>query len=162
MLLLSSGHLPRAEMKLMARAILAMSMIAGTAQAGDWRAVVIDNEVGMLVDTSTIRNLPYGKKKVAWVARLFPATNEHGTDYTLAQTEFDCSMMTTALLSFHLYSADERVIDSATSRRPAEPVVPDTRGHAVYKAVCEGTDNPASDTVAEALEIYREVITGEN
>lgn len=145
-------------MKLMVGAVIAATLVAGAAHAGEWRAVSIDPEVGMLVDTSTIRNLPYGQKKVAWTATLFPSTDDQGADYYKVQTEYDCSAMTGAQLSLFVYGPDDSVIDSSTSRKAPQPVIPDTRGHDMYRAVCDGSDLPAAENVRSALQIYRGVV----
>lgn len=149
-------------MKLMACAVAGMTMLAGAAQAGEWRAVVIDEEVGMLLDTSTIRNLPYSQKKVAWTATLFPVTEDDGGDYYKVQTEYDCAAMTSAQLSLFAYGVEDKVIGSSTSKKAPQPVIPDTRGYDMYRAVCDGIDTPVSDNVRNALKLYRDAIVEEN
>lgn len=151
-----------ADMKLFACAVTAMSLLAGAAQAGEWRVADVDGTIAVFVDTSTIRKLPYSNKKVAWVAYVYPNTQDNGADYILAQSEYDCSAMTEATSVVIGYDLNGVSLHTSREKLPLESVIPDTRGHAVYRAVCEGIDKPASETVGEVLAIYRDIMAEDN
>lgn len=147
-----------ANMKLMVCAVAAMSMAAGTVQAGEWRMASIDAGAAILVDTSTIRTLPYSEKKVAWAAHVLPATSTDGEDYYLVQSEFDCLNMTATEMSFYSYSVEDEALSSSSARQRTEAIIPDSRGHDVFRVVCNGSDQVAADTVRDALIVYRDVL----
>jgi len=147
-----------ANMKLMACAVVAMSMLAGAAQAGEWRLVFLSSNRVDLVDMSTIRNIPYTQKKLAWTAQLLPSTNSKGIDYFLVQYEFDCGSMTSSALSFNTYNLDG-LLSASNERIREEHVIPESIGYGLFKATCDGSDQRYFSSVREALEIYRKAFS---
>jgi len=138
--------------------MMAVSFVAGTAQAGEWRVANVDEKTLMLVDTSTVRKAPYSQKKVAWAAWLFSHQAEDGADYFKIQIEADCSVMDIAYLALYRYGVDGSVIGSEVGAGPPNPVIPDTKGQDLFRVICDGSDSVAFDTVQDALEIYRDII----
>lgn len=150
------------KMKIMACAVTAMSLLAGAAQAGEWRLAAIGDGTAMFVDTSTIRNSPSGDKKFAWVAFVHSETNEDGLDYSLARSEYNCSEMTETQVSLVGYGPSDQILFSSSERLDVEAVIPDTNGYDIFRFVCDGSDvNPVS-TVQEALAFYRLALTEGN
>ncbi|MFK0297976.1 surface-adhesin E family protein [Brevundimonas sp. NPDC090276] len=145
-------------MKIMTCAVAASMLLAGAAQAGEWRIIGADQATATFLDTSTIRIPAQGAKKTAWLAHGLAATDAQGIDYFMTQIEFDCAAMTLAEQSVHAYSLAGQVVESSTTRKPAEPVIPDTRGQQMHRAVCDGTDVAASERVTEVLALYRQIL----
>lgn len=142
-------------MKLMACAVVAMSMLAGAAQAGEWRLIAVNKSVAMLVDTSTVRVSPYSQKKLAWVVELYPETNKYGEDYALINYEYDCSSLISTVVSMVTYGVDSSPVMTFPDRKPPAAVVPDSFGHKALKAVCDGSSVPPVGYIWQALEVYR-------
>ena len=122
-------------MRFLACAVVAISMLAGAAQAGEWRLTAISSASAYLVDMSTIRNVPYTRKKVAWTAQLLPVTSVEGNDYYITQYEFDCDEVTFADLSFHEYGVGRKHPKSNNMRLSAKPVIPDTNAHSFHRGL---------------------------
>lgn len=145
-------------MKLMACAVVATSMLASAAHAGEWRLLKADQAKAFLVDTSTVRSIPHTQKKVAWGAQLLPAANQKGEDYYVIQYEFDCVAMTVADLSFNAYTEKGGILSSENTPTRPIPVIPDSVGHSMFRAVCDGSDANYFNTVMEAIDVYRTVL----
>ncbi|MNQ74868.1 hypothetical protein D3C85_896380 [compost metagenome] len=146
-------------MKIMTCALAASMLLAGAAQAGEWRTVGADQATATFLDTSTIRTPAQGAKKLAWLAHGLAATDAQGIDYFMTRIEFDCSAMTIAEQSVYAYSLAGQIMGSSTTPKPAEPVIPDSRGQQMHRAVCDGTDVAASERVTEVLALYRQILS---
>ena len=131
-------------MKFIACAVVALTALATDAKAGDWRIVDIGREGARLLDAETVRSLPMSSKKVAWLA-VIPMNPDDGEDYVLYQHEWDCAEQTATLTAIHAFSAEGESLRRSSLRGETLPVVPDTAGQTLLRAVCESVYlSPAS------------------
>lgn len=121
-------------MKLMACAVVAMSMLAGAAQAADWRIYSGDSEGVLAVDISSIRIGP--RYRTAWLAQVEKVTSELGYDYALIRTEVDCVSETSARTTFTAYKEGGVNIHTSHERTPHRSHPPQSHGEAAIRAVC--------------------------
>lgn len=122
----------------MACAVVAMSMMAGAAQAGDWRLVNNADSGAEFLDVSAIQTMPTGKKK-AWTGIAWPRQRD-GDDYMVIHNEFDCAGQTHRMLAMYIYDGSGRLLRSGAIEESAEPVAPDSNNHGMFRAVCLRSD----------------------
>lgn len=142
-------------MKLIAGAVMAMSMLAGAAHAADWHVYSADVTGFMAIDISSIRIGP--RYRTAWFAQAETVTSELGYDYALVRTEVDCAAETSARISFTAYRQGGENIVSNHDRMPHRSPPPQTHGEAAIRAVCSGVYiEEGGDDIGELLRRWRE------
>lgn len=149
-------------MRLMAGAVMAMSMLAGAAHAGEWRVISSNQTAADFLDIASMRTLP-GNKKLVWTAIGWAQMNDGG-DYMVIQKEFDCNSGTEAMRFAYIYDGSDKVIRSGAIEEDAKPLAPDSIGYAMFEAVCEqGSYGPSSfANVRQGLDNYRQYIRAGN
>ncbi|MCZ4108571.1 hypothetical protein O3U67_10805 [Brevundimonas diminuta] len=125
-------------MKLMVGAVIAATLVAGAAHAGDWRLVNDANGGAEFLDISSIQTTQTGKTTV-WTGMAFPRAND-GADYNVVHNEFDCVSRTHRMLSMYIYNSRGQLLRSGSIEEAAMPVIPDTNGHGMLQAVCRSGD----------------------
>lgn len=110
----------------------ALSVLAGSAVAGDWRLVSYDADNGFALNKEGL--ITAGSKKTGWVA-LVNRTPVDGIDYIMVRMEWDCAAQTRTGLAFVGYANGE-VVESNHERSTAQSVVPDTSDDYFLRAAC--------------------------
>lgn len=120
-------------MKLVGCAALALAMIAGAANAGDWRLTTASSKGAIGVDLETVR---VDSPRRAWTVVLFPETNSTGADYALVRVEIDCVAETMAKTNYAVYNAAGSSIERNDRFESSKPVIPDSGEASILDAVC--------------------------
>lgn len=145
-------------MKLVGCAVMALTMIAGSASAGDWRLTSVNESGAVGVDMATARGENIRR---VWGTALFPETNAGGVDYVLMRFQIDCAAETMAQTSVAAYSAAGVQIDRFDLPTAPKAVVPDTGESSILDAVCfnkfVSPDDVGWEDVRELLGDYRAV-----
>ncbi|WP_242076577.1 surface-adhesin E family protein [Brevundimonas diminuta] len=121
-------------MKLVGCAVLALSLIAGTANAAEWSLLYANKEVAFAFDAASIKQV--AGRKLAWVAFIYPDKNL-GSDYSLERWEFDCAREMTTVTSFVAYDIEGQVTTSNDQRQRTLAAVPESPGKMALDAVCD-------------------------
>jgi ribosomal protein L25 (general stress protein Ctc) len=128
---------------------------AGSANAGDWRLIYVDDRDAIAVEAGSVRRT--GTTAVGWVAIIYAKT-ESGIDYALSRRQFDCAASTVKTLSILLYTADGESAGSSHNMTETKPVAPDTLEDHTFRAVCYdeamGSKSPW-ESVTSLLATYR-------
>lgn len=138
--------------------MMALSMIAGGASAGEWRLTSVNESGAIGVDMATARGENIRR---VWGAALFPETNAGGVDYVLMRFQIDCASETMGQTSVVAYSADGVQIDRTDLPAVPKAVVPDTGESSVLDAVCfnkfVSPDDTGWEDIRRLLTDYRAV-----
>ncbi len=121
-------------MKVMVCVAMGLSLMAGAAQAGDWRLITINDSGAFGVVYETIRQ--EGRDLSAWILAVKPIVGADGVSFVLFKTLFDCDQQESAFASVMEYAEDGASISSSSGAKAWAPVVPDSVGHATLRAVC--------------------------
>lgn len=134
----------------------ALSLLAGSAVAGDWRVVSYDADDGFVLDISGLSSV--GPKKTGWTA-IVHQTRTEGSDYIMVRMEWDCSAETRRGLAFVGY-ADGQQTHASHDESPAQSVVPDTFDYDLFRAACFGEfkipDDQGWPSVRQFMADYRD------
>lgn len=142
-------------MKLLGCATLALTVIAGTADAGDWRWFYTSNNTLYFVDAASIREVD--GRKLAWMTYAYRNVSPGQADYLVTRIEFDCDAEATRTRNATGYNKEGNSVGSDQSLRSFEPVIPDTAGQAALNAVCL---NSFSDVQVETpYLVYQTAVT---
>ena len=123
------------NMRLLACAVAAVSMLAGGAQAGDWRMMIAKDGAYAWVQESDIRGTQI---KTAWVSIVYskstPATGS--VDIVLTKVEFDCEggELRNLSLSAQMIDGTNVYIDNTVT--PWGYVAPESFAEYWMKAIC--------------------------
>jgi len=144
-------------MKLMACAVMAMSLAAGAAQAADWRLVTINNGGAFGIDYNSIR--PEARGISAWILTVTAKVNEEGVSFMMLRTHFDCEREETAFSSIVDYAEDGTNLSSLTGAKEWKPVIPDSVGYMNMRAACfrETYGNEGWASAIDFVSAYRAV-----
>lgn len=141
-------------MKLMACAVVAMSMLAGAAQAGDWRLIGVNEGSITLIDASSLRSDRYSAS--AWVAFFYGTSHtDPDVDYAMMRTEFGCSSGSLRMTYLYNYRADGSIVRSSEMTAPSNVPPPDSVGASIVRAACEGAYSEGS-IAASLPEMFEE------
>lgn len=145
------------KMKIMACAVVAMTMVANAANAGDWRLVTINNTGAFGVDFGSVKKEPRGVS--AWIVSVNPEPDEKGVGYSLVRTLFDCQREESAMTYIAEYTDDGANLGSFSGSVEWTPLVPDSVGHASMRAACFSDAHGDSGWVSPAafVSAYRTV-----
>lgn len=123
-----------AKMKLMVCAVMAMSLAAGVAQAGDWREIgQADNKV-WAVDISSIRES--GRIKRAWFA-VVDGEVRNGIEYSMNYNAVSCDEWAWGTDRYVAYTPDGSVKFSNSEPNRLQVPVPGSIGEKVVTAICQ-------------------------
>ena len=144
-------------MRLLACAVAAMAMalVAGAAEAGDWRAVSEGPNSAEFLNMEGMRT-ESNRNKVVWTAIVWAKQADSG-DYVVIQKEFNCAAITMRIVSAYIYDRNDTVMRFGAVEEEAQSLVPDSNGYDMYEVVC-GLRNVSQNSysrVRDGLNRYR-------
>lgn len=143
-------------MKKYAVGVIALVLSAGSASAGEWRIVTVNDHGLVAVDVSSLRRS--GRQVTGWSAGIFPTTNPQGADYGMLRIEWDCVNETSATLAMVFFNTQGNQVDRIDGRQPATAIAPETTAMGVLDMACateQADDDHFWFTVSDLVADYR-------
>lgn len=115
-------------------AALCLGFCCSTSIGAEWSVILFDPEQEIFADKSSLETR--GNYKKLWLWQI-SVSKQDGRDNTKMLTELDCKNKTVRF-EYAVGYLGSKQVGSSNNYTPAKPIVPDTVGEQIYRAVCLG------------------------